>query len=524
MKYLVLTQLESGLQNAVIFDSMTEAEAHLTVIASHFESRIRWNGDYEFHAEIGNGDWIKVQIIKANRAEYRLVRHALKEKDEERRFSVRENAIKFVGDNYDASESENNLGEWIKGSKNAFTYKLYAVILDSESGSKKVIKRINATDSQHFIFSGSEELPNREQANREKNCKDGTITQKKEASPFFTHFLSKKHFGKKKIAFIIAVVTLVTAIGINHLVTDWQLVADERKANSFSASEEVKTIAEALSFTRKGRAVFFASQPKLLGSMEFNKTCGRDGSSTFTSGCYYPDQNDDEHIEIYDVGTSIVNENGVKFNFAEYRKSVALHEMLHAVWEKRLSEKTKELLCGDLKTLSSQISGLEEEVKAYSDNQLCSELFARVGSEYIQILSPNNTIPSSANVPVQYYSLDLNGRYAVKNLAKVYSEYFDLTKFSWVIAYWESMQQLDTFETKVMDCYKRLLELERYANNLKNQYYSWPTRARFNNANSAISEYNRTLETLKSYVNTYNKIISKLDSEHTLTIGNYLSL
>lgn len=50
--------------------------------------------------------------------------------------------------------------------------------------------------------------------------------------------------------------------------------------------------------------MFFDTQPKLLASTAFNKTCGRDGSGTFTTGCYYKDSKDDEYIEIYDVGSS----------------------------------------------------------------------------------------------------------------------------------------------------------------------------------------------------------------------------
>lgn len=523
MKYLVVVQLGDGIKNATIFDTLKDAKTHLGEIESALKYPIHteWENDECLIAEITSSDWIRAYIIKTDRAEYRLVRHAQGKKDEERRFSVRDNAVKHVCQNIKASSLENGLGDWTKNEDAEDLYKLCAVILDSESGSHKVLKRFGAAKSLYLIKDDIDDFAEKE-ANREKDENEVKSVKEKSPESILRRISSKVKQKHPKKAYVIAASILLAIIGIKLLVTDWQLVADERKASQFSASEDVKTIADSLNFTRKGKAVFFATQPKLLASTAFNKTCGRDGSGTFTTGCYYKDSKDDEYIEIYDVGSSTINEDGLSYNFGEYRKAVALHETLHAVWE-RLSEEKRSSACSELKILSNQIDGLKKEVSMYKSSELCTELFARVGSKYAPILSPENSI-SSSSVPVKYNSLKSDGKNAISNLIKIYDEYFDTKKFSWVVNYWQNENQLSAFESKILNYSKSLSSKEEYARSLINQYYYWPTWNRYYAANNAIDEYNNMVSTYNSYINTYNKVYTKLDSERTMNIGNYLNL
>lgn len=524
MKYLTVIQLGDGSKNATIFDTLKDAKTHLREIKSALKYPIHteWENDECLIARITSGDWIRIYIVKTDRAEYRLVRHAQGKKDEERRFFVRNNAVKYVCQSIKASSIENGLGDWTENEGAEDLYKLYTVILDSESGSCKVLKRFGAAKSlyliKNYVDGYTEEEPNYEKDD------DGekSVKEKSPESTFkrISNKVKQKH--PKKI-YVIAASILLAIIGINLLATDWQLVADERKANSFSASEEVKSISNSLSLTRKGKAVFFASQPKLLSSTEFNKTCGRDGGDTFTAGCYYKDSKNDEHIEIYNVGSSTISENGLTYNFSEYRKSVALHEMLHAVWE-RFDENKQASVCGNLKALSNQITLLKQEVSLYRSSEICTELFARVGSEYAPILSPNNSITASSNIPVKNSSLDSNGKNAIANLVKIYDEYFDTTKYTWVVAYWQNQNQLTSFETKILQYADILKNKEQNTRALINQYYYWPTWGRYNTANNAIAEYNSMVSTFNSYVDTYNKIYAKLDSERAMSSSIYLNL
>ena len=523
MKYLVVVQLGDGSRNATIFDTLKYAKTHLGEIESALKYPIHteWENDECLIAKITSSDWIRAYIIKADRAEYRLVRHIQGEKDEERRFSVRNNAVKHVCQNIKASSLENGLGDWTKNEGAEDLYKLYTVILDSESGSRKVLKRFGAAKSLYLIKDDIDDYAE-EEADREKDEDEVKSVKEKSQESILKRISSKVKQKHPKKVYVIAAGILLAIIGIKLLVTDWQLVADERKASQFSASEDVKSIADSLNFTRKGKAVFFASQPKLLASAAFNKTCGRDGSGTFTAGCYYKDINDEEHIEIYDVGSSTINENGLSYNFGEYRKAVVLHETLHAVWE-RLGEEKRSSACSELKILSNQIDGLKKEVSMYKSSELCTELFARVGSEYAPILSPENSI-SSSSAPVKYNSLKSDGKNAISNLIKIYDEYFDTKKFSWVVNYWQNENQLSAFESKILNYSNSLSSKEEYTRSLINQYYYWPTWNRYYAANNAIDEYNNMVSTYNSYINTYNKVYTKLDSERTMNIGNYLNL
>lgn len=524
MKYLVIIQSDDGIKNATIFDTLKDAKKHLREIESALKYPIHteWENDECLIAKITSSDWVRAYIVKTDRAEYRLVRHIQGEKDEERRFSIRENAVKHVCQDIKASSSENGLGDWTKNENAECFYKLYTVVLDPESGSRKVLKRFGAAKSLYLIKDDIDEYVEEDVGDERDNDEEKTVNEKTPESVFkrISSRIKQKH--PKKIYAIIAGIVLVI-VGIGLAVTDWQLVADERKASQFSASEEVKSISDSLSLTRKGKAIFFASQPKLLNSTEFNKTCGRDGSDTFTAGCYYKDSKDDEHIEIYNVGSSTIRENGLTYNFTEYRKSVALHEMLHAVWE-RFDDNKRASICGDLKVLSNQISALKQEVSLYKSSEMCTELFARIGSEYAPILSPNNSIATSSNIPMRYSSLDSTGKNAITNLITVYDEYFDTAKYTWVVAYWQNQSQLNSFETKILNYADNLKSKEQNTRALISQYYSWPTWGRYNAANNAIAEYNGMVSTFNSYVDTYNKIYTKLDSERTMSSSIYLNL
>lgn len=523
MKYLVIVQSGDGFKNATIFDTLKDAKTHLSEIESALKYPIHteWENDECLIVKITSSDWIRAYIIKTDRAEYRLVRHVQGEKDEERRFSVRDNAVKHVCQNTKASSLENGLGDWTKNEDAEDLYKLYAVILDSESGSHKVLKRFGAAKSLYLIKDDIDDYAE-EEADCEKDENEVKSVKEKGSESILKRISSKVKQKHPKKAYAIAAGILLAIIGIKLLVTDWQLVADERKASQFSASEDVKSIADSLNFTRKGKAVFFATQPKLLASTAFNKTCGRDGSGTFTAGCYYKDLKDDEHIEIYDVGSSTINENGLSYNFGEYRKAVVLHETLHAVWE-RFSEEKRSSVCNSLRILSNQIDRLKKEVSMYKSDEMCTELFARIGSEYAPILSPENSI-SSSSIPIKFNALNSDGKDAISNLVKVYDEYYDTKKYSWEINYWQNENKLSAFETKILNYSNSLSSKEEYTRSLINQYYYWPTWNRYYTANNAIEEYNSMVSTYNSYVNTYNKIYTKLDSERTMSSSMYLGL
>lgn len=327
-----------------------------------------------------------------------------------------------------------------------------------------------------------------------------------------------------KRLFVILLSAIVAAfVSTAIATTDWQLLSDERKAEQFSASNDIQTISDSLHFTRKGKAVFFASQPTLLSGKDFNRTCGNDGDGVFTAGCHYYDYKNQERIEIYDVGTTIVDENGLTFDFGVLRNTVALHETMHAVWD-RLDSRRQDGLCGNLKTLASQIASLDKETSIYPENSLCTELFARVGAEYASILSPNASVTMSTDTPFSYQMLDEAGKTAISNLLLTYNEYFDANENTTALAYWKNEKQLEAYGEE-LNAISSNLGAKKQATQAKiSQYYSRPNQGRYYSAQSAISEYNSLLAAYNSRVATYNKVAVKLDNEHSLNSGSLPSL
>ena len=216
MKYLTVIQLGDGSKNATIFDTLKDAKTHLSEIKSALKYPIHteWENDECLIAKITSGDWIRAYIIKTDRAEYRLVRHAQGKKDEERRFFVRNNAVKHVCQSIKASPIENGLGDWTENEGAENLYKLYTVILDSESGSRKVLKRFGAAKSLYlikdYVDGYTEEEPNYEKDDDE----DKSVKEKSPESIFkrISNKVKQKH--PKKI-YVIAAGILIPIIANN---------------------------------------------------------------------------------------------------------------------------------------------------------------------------------------------------------------------------------------------------------------------------------------------------------------------
>ncbi len=494
MKYLLAIYSKSRKPNATIFETRSSAKKAIAEIRAHLAGGaklVRGNGC--FYVRAFGENLLKIRIIEAKRAEYRLVRHATGIKDEERRFSLRENAVNFVRDHCDDStKHEDRAGAWFDTEHDGYYYKLYAAVLAPETGSKAVVFRYDAATVESFTM-------------RELG-----------------HYCSAKAkpiHKKTAIAFACATAGALSLIGVALFRTDWQLIADEKEAQSYQATAAVEGIADDLSLTRKGRAIFLASHPILMSRADFNRTCGRDGSgSAYTAGCYYKDSEEKEHLEIFDSGYANINENGLSYDFVAQRKITALHEMLHAAWE-RLPENKQTETCGRLRTLSRDIRTLSDEVASYPSDQICTELFARVGSEYIPALQ---TQTSSAILPIRYSALSADGKAAVAQLEKLYADYFDTSATRNLVSYWANKSSLDSFAAKAELAENTLRQRKEYAQRMTQLYYSYPTWNGYYAANNAISSYNESVRVYNSYVATAQKLNYALDSEYGIfsSLGN----
>ena len=297
--------------------------------------------------------------------------------------------------------------------------------------------------------------------------------------------------------------------------TDWQMIADEQKAKGYTPSASIKDIADNLQLTRKGKAVFYATHPVLQTSADFNEGCGGDGDGTYTLGCYYKDETSgDERISIYDTDISELNENGFHYDFVADRYTTALHEMLHAVYD-RLDSEEKNAVCSNAIAITNEIPGLRDSLSLYPKEHYCSEAYARIGSEYIVALSGHE----NPTATISRADLSSGAQKAADEMAKQYQNYYSLNQ-NLAEAHYENIVTKTTLDDYVSTLSKNLDSEQSYVQSMIDSYYYRPTYSNYALANNAISAYNEHLATFKSYYSTYSKIFDILDSETDVTLAS----
>lgn len=292
---------------------------------------------------------------------------------------------------------------------------------------------------------------------------------------------------RQRFAYIFAVssVILIMAAAAIFSCFDWQLISDESKAAGFKPSDEVAEIADSLQLTRHGRAAFYAARPELLDGDALNARCGRDGESSYTLGCYLGGTN--ERIAIYDIGTDVVDENGVYYDFDVERKMTAMHEFLHAVYE-RLDSRKQSAVCREAKTLVGSLAELRQELQLYSGDQYCTEAFARVGVEY------RDKVDSSSM------------------LATTYGRYYELNE-DLLEQYRQNKTQLAELRDRALQTREKMSATKKLISAATARYYSSLSYRVYREANAQIDNYNAMLTDYNSLATTYRKIIRTLDSE-----------
>lgn len=316
--------------------------------------------------------------------------------------------------------------------------------------------------------------------------------------------------------------SIIITLAIVLLKTDWQFISDQNKAKNFIPSSDIKDITDNLTLTERGRIVFYASSPVLMSGEDFNNKCNNYKNDTYTAGCYYEDENQDEHIVVYDVGGTVLNESGVIYDFSSYRRIVALHEFLHAAWV-RLSDSQRDDTCNDLSLVAEQIDKLQSELINYSSDDLCTEMFARIGSEYMPFFMSKNLYTDSA-IPTRLSNLSTEAKNSVDKLADIYEIYFDIYNEGLAIDYWKNIIVLTEFENNLANFEASLAANSDTINQMVALYYQSPSRMWYYTVMAAIEDYNNDVARYNSYIETYNKIYEILDSTKLRTANDYMNL
>jgi len=213
-----------------------------------------------------------------------------------------------------------------------------------------------------------------------------------------------KHRSKgHAVSLLLIALSLLVAV---LLIANRQQVVDQITIWQFKPSQEISGFAEQSGMSNSGKFYYYASQPSLESTQDFNTKCGRTEASTAILGCY-----SSKRIYIYNVTDDRLD--GIK-------AVTAAHEMLHAAYE-RLSDAERSRINSLLDAEYQKLKGdadLTERMAFYErtePGQQNNELHSVLGAE-IASLSPELE---------KYFSRYFSDRSKVTKLHDSYSSVFE---------------------------------------------------------------------------------------------------
>lgn len=249
---------------------------------------------------------------------------------------------------------------------------------------------------------------------------------------------------------------------------------------SNTANPEIKDIAHRSGLNLHGKMLFFAAKPELVDADKLNQKCPHD-ETNIEYGCYISSTN---NIYILKVTNN---------DFKSVEVTTAVHETLHAAWDRLEAPKKAEVakllhkLYDDGASLASK--QLHDELGTYSsDNDtIQSELHSFVGSE---VSSDDMDI-----VLDDYYATYFDDRYQSVASNKEFKNAINdkitsLTNLSNQLD--SDLSAIDKYKSQWLDSYWPIQrQLEYYGD-----YATY---------NSNVTKYNKNIVTYNNMVNNYNK-------------------
>ncbi len=156
------------------------------------------------------------------------------------------------------------------------------------------------------------------------------------------------------------------------VVLNKQFISDQLVVWTYSPEANITSLAQKVGFSEKAKFLFYASQPKLDKTSNFNAVCGSVENVTSILGCYWGGK-----IYVYDVTDAKLD--GV-------REVTAAHETLHAAYARLSSGERKhvdELLVEEYEKIKDNKS-FSTRMDFYSKtepDQINNELHSLIGTE-----------------------------------------------------------------------------------------------------------------------------------------------
>lgn len=186
-------------------------------------------------------------------------------------------------------------------------------------------------------------------------------------------FVLKSNKQSRPVSSIVATVATVLVVGATFLtIFFYRDIQDTVRALMYTPSAQVVSVQERTGMTGSGARIFKATGPQIVDAEQFNTSCPRQEAVSPIVGCYTPD----DAIFVYDISNKELD--GIK-------DVTAVHELLHAVWQRMSLAERKEIGAQLEEVYSMQSKdGLKERMEYYyrqQSGQEVNELHSVVGTE-----------------------------------------------------------------------------------------------------------------------------------------------
>ncbi len=294
------------------------------------------------------------------------------------------------------------------------------------------------------------------------------------------------------IIFCIVLIVLSVIFIINR-----QRIFDQISVWQYNPSTAIISLTERAGMNDNGKFIFFASQPKLESTNDFNKVCNKIENSNSILGCY-----NSLHIYIYDVTDSKLD--GV-------REVTATHETLHAAYirlsnnDKAKVNKLIEVEYEKLKN-NSEFLQLMAFYERTEPGERDNELHSLIGTE-VSIISPELE---------KYYSKYFTDRQKVVALnAKYIGAFNDLkTRDNEITTKIDTSYASITSEQNEYSSAVIILDADITSFNNRASNGDFTSQSHFNNERSLLVSRSAKMEAMRAKINSDILIYESLIEEH----------
>lgn len=305
-------------------------------------------------------------------------------------------------------------------------------------------------------------------------------------------------FQQKKIwkAFFSLIFLVLLGAGAFFTISNSHNIRDYFAAQNYKPTTEIEKITKKIKPTAFAKNIFYASNPQVENSDEFNQNCRNREEDSAVLGCYKSGQ-----IHVFDVQNSKLK--GVK-------DVTAAHELLHAIWERMNSDEKDKI--GKLleaqyeKSKDPEFEKLMESYDRTEPGEKINELHSLIGTEQIEL------------------SKELEDHYAKffenrKEIAEIYQGYNN--NFKTLKNKTEALTaELKKIKPEIEELTKKYnsdseeleAEISEFNTNAKNRHYKSQSEF-YRDRSKLVAEINKLTESrvnLNSLINSYNSKIKEL--------------